>query len=127
MFTHCRLHCDGQEVDLPCSVTDSPWSGFGLASVLLAVILPVVLGPLATALLHGLLSLAFSANQLSVAGLVERREERRNVCCNVLLTLIFLATYVTSMVVRQCPRLSCYHVRLVVDVESSIIFLINLS
>ena len=98
------MHCDDQEVDLPCSVSDSPWSGFGLTSIILSVIIPVILGPLTTALLHCILSLAFRVKKLSLAGLVERTEERRNVCCNLLLTSIFLSTYVTSMVVRQCSH-----------------------
>ena len=28
-------------------------------------------------------------------------EERRNLCCNILLTLIFLATYITSMILTE--------------------------
>ena len=95
------MDCDHQEVDLPCSVSDSPWSGFGLTSIILAVIIPLIIGPFTTLLLYCILSLAFTTNNLSLAGVVERTEERRNICCNVLLTFIFVSTYVTSMLVRQ--------------------------
>ena len=90
-----------QEVDIPCSVSDSPWSGFGLASLLLAIIIPVIIGPIITWLLHCLLSVAFRANKVSLPEAAEMEQERRNLCCNLLLLAIFISTYVTSMIIRE--------------------------
>ena len=105
-----------KEVDLPCSVrstlklikvhetnftfSDSLQSTFGAASVFIAIIIPTILGPILAAV--GLMFMCFvffTANFQMSRDL--KLEERRNLCCNILLTVIFLATYSTSMILTE--------------------------
>ena len=101
-------------MDLPCSVSDSPWSGLGLTSILLALLIPVIIGPVLTSILHCLLSVIFRVKSLSITDAGEELQEKRNLCCNLLLFTIFISTYVTSMLIRRVLfLLSCW----VIDTE----------
>ena len=87
-----------RQADVPCSVRVDPARGLGLASVVLAILVPAVVGPGAAALLHLLLTIAgLVVGQPAVAREV-RVQETRGLCTILLLTVTFLLTYTTSMV-----------------------------
>ena len=87
-----------RQADMPCSVRVDPARGLGLASVVLAILVPTVVGPLAVTLLHLLLTIAgLVVGQPAVAREV-RVQETRGLCTILLLTVTFLLTYTTSMV-----------------------------
>ena len=80
--------------------SDSLESGFGAASVVLAVVVPTILGPLASLLLLVATSCVLGLARVTASS-EARTEERRNLCCTALLSLVFLATYSTSMVASE--------------------------
>jgi hypothetical protein len=90
-----------KQADVPCSVTVDPASGLGLASVVLAIVAPTVCGPVAVTIGHlAITAVGMFIKQPPVPkGVLS--EELRHLCCIFLLTVIFLLTYVTSMVVCE--------------------------
>ena len=72
-----------------------------MSSIILALVIPVIIGPVITGLLHCILSVTFTVNRLSLPDAGEEMQERRNLCCNLLLFTIFISTYVTSMLIRK--------------------------
>ena len=91
----------GRVADLPCSVSTDPNRGFGLASVVMAILLPALCGPLAATLLHIIISIVSVFIKQPPIPKELRTEEMRNLLCILLLSLIFLLTYSLSMVVCE--------------------------
>ena len=104
--------------DVPCQVSEDPRSGFGLASVVYIVVLPTILGPVIVTVLHVLLTLAGCFVTHWPVAAEQRTEEVRNLCSLLLLTVVFLSTYTTSMVACELyqlpgPRTSLFNFVLV--------------
>ena len=92
----------GKSVDVPCSMTDDLNTGFGSASIMIAIIVPTILGPVIITACHLLLclfNLCFSTSGSLTAE--ERNKEIGDAMCIFLLTLVFLATYLSSMVLTE--------------------------
>ena len=94
-------HILGKQVDLPCSVNHDIYTGFGVTSIVLALVLPTLLGPVTSALAHVILSLGSLLLRCPGAPGDTRRQERRNLACISGLTLVFLVTYVLGMVITE--------------------------
>ena len=90
-----------RQADVPCSVRVDPARGFGLASVVLAILVPAVVGPLAATLLHVVITIASLVVGQPVVAREVRVQETRGLCTILLLTVTFLLTYTTSMVVCE--------------------------
>ena len=94
-------HIISKQVDLPCQVNHDLDNKFGFASVFLAIILPAVIGPIAIFFIHIVISVANTVLRNTPVSEDIRRQEQSNLVCILSLTLVFLITYVTSMVVSE--------------------------
>ena len=93
-----------KQSDVPCSVRSDPTTGLGLASVALAIFVPAILGPLLVTVLHLLLRIiAVLLNpRASLASKDSRSGEGGlNICSLLLLTIVFISTYSTSMLLCE--------------------------
>ena len=90
-----------KSVDLPCYVSDQIKSDLGMASIVIAIIIPTVIGPLSIFFLHIILSITNCIIGTKSADPDLRNKECRNLVCIFLLTLIFLVTYITSMIICE--------------------------
>ena len=91
----------GKQVDLPCSVSHHVNTFLGLTSIALAIILPTVCGPVMAGLVH---LVCWVINSVQEAGAVApdtRKLERQNLVCILSLTLVFLPTYISSMILAE--------------------------
>ena len=90
-----------KKVDVPCSVSDHINENFSIASIFLAIIFPTIIGPVIVTVLHISISIINMAmNNASMATNL-RKEELQNILCVFLLTVIFLITYITSMIICE--------------------------
>jgi len=89
-----------KEVDIPCSISDSLQSVFGVSSIIISIIIPVIIGPILSLVVLLLLSAVFLVTGVKSCK-ESQLEDRRNICCNMLLTIIFIPTYTTSMIISE--------------------------
>jgi len=90
-----------KKIDVPCSVSDHIGENFGIASIILAIILPTIIGPGMVTILHTTISIMNSVMKNAPIASDLRTEELQNIFCSLLLTIIFLTTYLTSMVICE--------------------------
>ena len=90
-----------KSVNIPCSVNDDIRTGFGAASIVIAIVIPTLLGPLAVTVIH--IAICFVNCFLTDKSLSkeQRNEELGNVFCLFLLTIVFLVTYISSMILCE--------------------------
>ena len=89
-----------KQSDVPCSVRSDPTTGLGLASVVLAIIVPAILGPGLVSALHILLRI-LSALLKPARKELRTGETGFSLCTLLLLTIVFLTTYSTSMILCE--------------------------
>ena len=94
-------HIISKQVDLPCQVNHDLDNKFGFASVFIAIILPAIIGPIAIFFIHIVISVANTVLRNTPVSEDIRRQEQSNLVCILSLTLVFLLTYVTSMIVSE--------------------------
>ena len=94
-----------KQSDVPCYVRSDPTTGLGLASVALAIVVPVILGPVLVTVLHVLLRIIAVCLKpgASPASKDSRSGDKRglSICSLVLLTMVFISTYSTSMIICE--------------------------
>ena len=93
-----------KQSDVPCSVRADPTTGLGLASVALAIFVPALLGPLLVTIIHILLRIIIML--LNHRGSQTSKDSKLgeggfNMCSLVLLTIVFISTYCTSMIICE--------------------------
>ena len=90
-----------KKIDVPCSVSDHISETFGIASIILAIILPTIIGPVTVTILQIIISIMniVMRNAPLAAGL--KTEELQNMLCIFLLTIIFFFTYIISMIICE--------------------------
>ena len=91
----------GYQVDIPCSVSHDPNNYLGLTSILLAIVLPTVSGPLMAGLVHLIFWLIYRVKETPALAPDTRKMERQNLVCILSLTLVFLPTYISSMILTE--------------------------
>ena len=94
-------HILSKKVDIPCSVNDKIETGFYVASLFLAVILPTFFGPVVILFLHIIISIINKVKKNISAADDIRKSEFQNIICVFLLTIIFLITYISSMILVE--------------------------
>ena len=87
--------------NVPCSVNDDIGTGFGSASIMIAIILPVLLGPIAVTIIHMIIYVVNCFLPDRALSKDVRNEEIGNSFCLFLLTLVFLSTYISSMILCE--------------------------
>ena len=93
-----------KKADVPCSVSADPTTGLGLASVALAILLPAICGPGIVTLLYILLKIIamFLKPGASPASKDRRAgKDGLSICSLLLLTIVFISTYSTSMLICE--------------------------
>ena len=90
-----------KKINIPCSVSDHISENFGIASIILAIIFPTILGPVMVTILHVIISIMNVVMKNAPLTADLRIEELQNVLCIFLLTIIFLLTYITSMIICE--------------------------
>ena len=95
-------HILSKQVDLPCSINHDIQTTFGILSILIAIIIPAAIGPIATTAIHLLISLSDKFLQTNQAPDEEvKKQERSNFVCILSLSVVFLFTYILSMVITE--------------------------
>ena len=94
-----------KQSDVPCYVRADPTTGLGLASVALAIVVPAILGPVLVTVLHILLRIIalFLKPRSSPASKDSRSGGQGgfSICSLLLLTIVFISTYSTSMLICE--------------------------
>ena len=90
-----------KKTDVPCSVSDHISENFGIASIILAIILPTFIGPIMVTIFHIIISITNMIHTNAPIAADIKIEELQDILCVFLLTIIFLITYVTSMVISE--------------------------
>ena len=80
--------------------SDSLQSVFGVSSIIISIIIPVIIGPILSLVVLLILSAVFLVTGVKSCK-ESQLEDRRNICCNMLLTIIFIPTYTTSMIISE--------------------------
>ena len=86
---------------VPCSVSHPLSDGFGIVSLVLALVLPTIIGPFTVTIIHITISIVNELMKNAPVAADLRNEERQNIFCMFLLTIIFFSTYITSMVICE--------------------------
>ena len=94
-----------KEIDLPCSVSNKITTYQGISSVTLAILLPTACGPALAGLTHLVISLLNTVRGAG-GGAADSKEENRkmeirNLLCILALILVFLPTYISSMIITE--------------------------
>ena len=90
-----------KNVNIPCSVRDPVSDSFSITSIILAIILPIFIGPFIVTVIHIIISIINVVMKNAPVAADLRKEELQNIFCIFLLTIIFLSTYITSMVICE--------------------------
>ena len=80
--------------------SDSLQSVFGITSIIITIIIPVIIGPILSLVVLVILSGVFLVTGVKSCE-ESQLEDRRNIWCNLLLTIIFIPTYTTSMIISE--------------------------
>ena len=94
-------HILSKKVDLPCSINHEILDTFGILSVLIAIVVPAVVGPITVIILQIIISVANIFLPSSAAPEETRKQEQNNFVCVLSLSLVFLVTYITSMIISE--------------------------
>ena len=90
-----------KKINIPCSVRDPVSDSYSIASILLAIIFPMFIGPLIVTIIHVVISIINVVMKNAPIAADLRNEELQNIFCILLLTIIFFSTYITSMVICE--------------------------
>ena len=90
-----------KEVDLPCSVSNNIRTYLGITSVSLAIILPTVCGPAMAGLAHLVISVLNTVRGTNNFSEENKKMEIKNLLCILCLILVFLPTYISSMILTE--------------------------
>ena len=85
----------------PCSVREDIQTGFGPASLMIAMVIPVLLGPVSITIIHIIISLVTFLLQDRSLPKPRREDDVNNLLCIFLLTMIFLGSYSSSMIISE--------------------------
>lgn len=94
-------HILSKQVDLPCNINHDIYNKFGLVSIILAIIVPTVIGPLSIFFLHIFFSFANMILHTTTVSEEAKKQEQTNLICIFSLTVVFLLTYITSMIISE--------------------------
>ena len=94
-------HILSKKIDVPCSVSDNIAENFGIFSIFLAIIIPTIIGPVMVIILHIIISIINVIRKNAPLTADLKSEELQNILCLMLLTIIFLITYITSMIICE--------------------------
>ena len=89
------------QVDLPCSVSHHVDNYLGLTSITVAIIVPTVCGPVMAAVVHLVLHVLNRVRGQTNVAIDTRKLEIKNLACILALTLVFLPTYISSMILAE--------------------------
>ena len=101
LYSILTEHILSKKIDLPCSVSHNLEDKFELASVILAILVPFILGPVLITLVHSVISVANVVLQVSPVSEETKSQEKSNIICILSLTAVFLFTYILSMIVSE--------------------------
>ena len=94
-------HILSKKIDVPCSVSDNIAENFGIFSIFLAIIIPTFIGPVMVIILHIIISIINMIRKNAPLTADLKSEELQNILCLMLLTIVFLITYITSMIICE--------------------------
>ena len=101
LYSILTEHILSKKVDLPCGVSHNLEDKFEPASVILAILVPFILGPVLITIFHIVISGANAFLGVSPVSEETRSQERSNMICILSLTTVFLFTYSLSMIVSE--------------------------
>ena len=101
LYSILTEHILSKKVDLPCSVSHNLEDEFELASVILAILVPFILGPVLITLVHSVISVANVVLKVSPVSEETKSQEKSNMICILSLTAVFLFTYILAMIVSE--------------------------
>ena len=90
-----------KKVDLPCSVSDQSDETFSAASIFLAIIFPTIVGPSIVTILHVIISITNIVMKNDAMARDLKLVEVQNILCVLFLTIIYLVTFITSMIICE--------------------------
>ena len=90
-----------KEVDLPCSVSQDLQTYQGIGSVSLAIVVPTVVGPAMAGVAHLVITGLNTVRGVAKISEENRRLEIQNLLCILCLILVFLPTYISSMILTE--------------------------
>ena len=90
-----------KKIDVPCSVSDHISENFGIASIILAIIIPSFIGPIMVTIIHIIISIINVVMKNAPVAADLKSEELGNILCTVFLTFVFLFTYIISMIICE--------------------------
>lgn len=90
-----------KNANISCSVRDPVTDSFSIASIVLAIILPIFIGPFTVTVIHIVISIINVVMKNAPVAADLRNEELQNIFCVFMLTIIFSSTYITSMVICE--------------------------
>ena len=90
-----------KEVDLPCSLSKNLETYQAIGSVSLAIILPTLCGPVMAGLTHLVVSALNTLRGTPSISEENRKLELKNLFCILCLILVFLPTYISSMILTE--------------------------
>ena len=94
-------HVLSKQVDVPCSVSDHINTNYGIASIVLALVLPTFVGPFVVTVCHVVISIINVILKNAPLAADLKREEMNNIFCIFMLTIIYLSTYLINMVFSE--------------------------
>ena len=102
-FIYCVLseQVISKKIDVPCFVTDHISEHFEINSIVLVIILPTIIGPFIVTISHISINIMNVVMKTAPLELDIRSEEQQNILCVFLLTILFLITYITSMIICE--------------------------
>ena len=90
-----------KKVDIPCSITNDITEVFSIISILLAIVFPFIFGPFMVTLIHIIISVINVVMKNAPIAADLKKQELQNIFCVIFLTIIFLCTYISSMVICE--------------------------
>ena len=90
-----------KEADLPCSVSNNIKTYQGISSVTMAIILPTVCGPAMAGVAHLVITIINTVRGTANIKEENRKMEIKNLLCILCLILVFLPTYISSMILTE--------------------------
>ena len=94
-------HVLSKKIDVPCSISDHINENFGIASIILAIIIPTIIGPIIVAIIHIVISIINVVMKNAPIAADLKSEELQNILCTSFLVIIFLFTYIMSMIICE--------------------------
>ena len=94
-------HFLSKKIDVPCSVSDNIAENFGIFSIFLAIIIPTIIGPVIVTIIHIIINIINVIRKNAPLTADLKSEELQNIICLMLLTIVFLITFITSMIICE--------------------------